>query len=46
MYVPGIGLGATVLDSEGGHLVSDTMFRAILPPELRLLAGTQTRLLS
>ena len=40
LYAPGIGMGDAVIDSEGGHLVSDTMFRAILPPELRLLAGT------
>ena len=40
MYLPGIGLGDAVIDSKGGLLVSDTMFRAILTPELRLLAGT------
>ena len=40
MYLPGIGLGNVVIDSNGNNLVSDTMFRDILPPELILLAGT------
>ena len=40
MCLPSIGLGNVAIDSNGNNLVSDAMFRAILPPELRLLAGT------
>ena len=37
MYSAGIGLGEKVLDENVKHLVSDTMFRALLPPELRVV---------
>ena len=40
MCLPGIGIGDVLIDSNGNDLVSDAMFRDILLPELRLLAGT------
>lgn len=39
LYTPGIGLSNAVLNDNGDPLVSDTMFRALLPPELRLLTN-------
>ena len=35
LYSPIIGLGNTVRDKKGKHLISDTMFRTLLPQELR-----------
>ena len=34
-----LGLQNVVFDAEGKHFLSDTMFRAILPPELRLMTN-------
>ena len=34
LYSPIIGLGNTVRDKKGKHLISDTMFRTLLPQEL------------
>ena len=40
LYNPEIGLDDMVLDDEGKPLISDTMMRALLPPELRVLTNT------
>ena len=34
IYSPTTGLGNDVIDKDGKHLVSDTMFQGILPPVL------------
>ena len=39
LYCPILGLGNKVTDDNGDRLVSDTMFRSILPPELRPLTN-------
>ena len=40
MYQPqDLGLGDLVLDKDGKRLVSDTVFRCLLPPELRIMTG-------
>ena len=39
IYSPTTGLGNNVIDKEGKHLVSDTMFRGLLPPELRVMSN-------
>ena len=39
MYKSKIGLGPLVLDDQGKPLVSDTMFRSLLPPELRVVTN-------
>jgi hypothetical protein len=39
LYTPGVGLGEVLFDGNGKPLVSDTMFRALLPPELRTLTN-------
>ena len=36
---PSVGLGDLVRDSDGNRLVSDTVFRSLLPPELRIMTG-------
>ena len=40
LYNPGTGHDDLVRDSDGKHLVSDTMFCALLPPEMRMLSNT------
>ena len=40
LYKPtGIGLGDLVRDENGKPLISDTVFRALIPPELRAMSG-------
>ena len=39
LYKPGIGMLEDVMDKEGKRLVSGTVFRAILPPELRMITN-------
>ena len=39
IYSPTTGLGNDVIDNDGKHLVSDTMFRGLLPPELRVMSN-------
>ena len=39
IYSPTTGLCNDVIDNDGKHLVSDTMFRGLLPPELRVMSN-------
>ena len=39
LYKPDIGLGDDVRDKDGKPLISDTMMRALLLPELRTITG-------
>ena len=39
LYSPTTGLGNDVIDKDGKNLVSDTMFRGLLPPELRVMSN-------
>ena len=35
LYCPTMGLGDLVIDEDGNPLISDTVFCALLPPELK-----------
>ena len=39
LYYPTMGLGNDVVEKDGKHIVSDTMFRVLLPPELRMISN-------
>jgi hypothetical protein len=39
LYCPTIGLGDADKDKNGDNLISDTMMRALLPPELRMITN-------
>ena len=39
LYKPGIGMLEDVMDKDGKRLVSDIMFQALLPPELRMMSN-------
>ena len=39
LYSPTTGLVNDVIDKDGKHLVSDTMFQGLLPPELRVMSN-------
>ena len=39
LYSPTTGWGNDVIDKDVTHLVSDTMFRGLLPPELRVMSN-------